>query len=152
MLTRVFEQLCQVSGAPPVSPGQPLPSAPGAYLLLLRLKRELRPPIRRFGGLCFPPGLYVYAGNALGPGGIGARVKRHFRTDKRVHWHIDYLTTAGAVMAAFPCTAGRECELIEALLNRAGFAVAAKGFGSSDCRSCESHLLRVVGECPSQAD
>lgn len=145
MLTHVFEELCRVSGAPPVSPGEPVPSAPGAYLLLLRLERELRPPIRRPGGLCLAPGLLVYAGNAYGPGGIAARVKRHFRADKPVHWHIDHLTAAGAVMAAFPCTAGRECDLLEALRARDGFEVTAKGFGSSDCRSCESHLIRVVG-------
>ena len=146
MWKQLTEVLKAVSGSAPVMRSllADVPAAPGAYLLLLHLERPLRPPIRRLAGLCLEPGSYVYGGNAYGPGGIAARVKRHARTDKRVHWHIDHLTGAARDLAAFPCPGGQECALLEDLIMRGGFAVAAKGFGSTDCNACESHLLQPV--------
>ena len=47
--------------------------------------------IGALGVFDFPPGWYVYIGSAFGPGGITARVTRHARAAKRLHWHIDYL-------------------------------------------------------------
>ncbi len=38
-------------------------------------------------------GYYIYVGSAFGPGGVNARVSRHFRNTKKLHWHIDYLRT-----------------------------------------------------------
>ena len=146
MSEQLSEALKAVSGSSAVARSVPeaLPAAPGAYLLLLRLDRTVRPPIRSLDGQCFAPGSYIYAGNAYGPGGIAARVKRHFRPDKRAHWHIDHLTGAARALAAFPSPGGLECALLEALLIRGGFTVTAAGFGSTDCRSCKSHLLQFV--------
>ncbi|MCY4547764.1 MAG: hypothetical protein OXC28_05300 [Defluviicoccus sp.] len=50
----------------------PLPDAPGAYALILRLARETRLDIRTLGRPVLPAGLYLYAGSARGPGGIRA--------------------------------------------------------------------------------
>ncbi len=143
---QLSEVLRSVSGSSPVAPSAPeaLPATPGAYLLLIRLDRVLCPPVRRLAGLRLEPGSYVYAGSAYGPGGIAARVKRHFRPDKPAHWHIDHLTGAASSLVGFSCPDGLECALLDDLLARGGFAVTAKGFGNSDCKSCESHLLQVV--------
>ena len=115
----------------------------GAYLLLLWLER----PVRLAGSnpARLQPGWYVYAGSAKGSGGIGARLRRHFAREKRLHWHIDRLTVDAASIAALAVAGGDECELVACLLGDPAFTAAAKGFGNTDCRVCESHLLRFDG-------
>ncbi len=123
---------------PRAEPGR-LPRSTGAYLLLLRVSRTTV-AIRRKTPETFSPGWYIYAGNAYGPGGIAARVARHFRRGKRRHWHIDSLTDK-ADLWALAVPGGAECDLIARLKASPDFSVPARGFGSSDCRICESHLL-----------
>lgn len=128
--------LRSVVGAPTDVPG-----VPGAYLLLIGLAQATPLPIRRFAGINLPPGWYVYAGNAHGAGGMRARVARHLRRDKGAHWHVDHLTRA-ASLAAIGFTDFDECRLVDALHAAPAFDVPVPGFGSSDCRRCESHLHR----------
>lgn len=117
-----------------------LPATSGAYLLLARLTEPLPLRIPALGAAVLPAGCYVYAGSARGPGGIWARVGRHLRQGKRLHWHIDRLTGT-ATCWAFAVPGGRECDLVQALLARPDYEVALAGFGSSDCNHCVSHLL-----------
>jgi Uri superfamily endonuclease len=83
---------------------------------------------------------------------IRSRVKRHFRFDKKAHWHIDWLTVRAVEMLALAVADGHECELVEKLLKSPKFKVAAAGFGSTDCRLCESHLLTIPRPAPRQAE
>ena len=122
-----------------------LPSAPGAYLLLARLAMPLSLRIRTLPPVVLAAGRYVYAGNARGPGGIRARVGRHLRRGKRFHWHIDHLTEAAAGLQAIAVPGGDECALLGALLAAGDCEVAVAGFGSTDCRACRGHLLRLHG-------
>jgi Uri superfamily endonuclease len=117
-----------------------LPAAPGAYLLLIALAEPLELEIRSLGHATLAPGRYLYAGSARGPGGIRARVSRHFRKEKARHWHVDHLTAVAAELTAFPVPDGSECALVEAVLAD-GWRTALPGFGSSDCRRCAGHLL-----------
>ncbi|WP_349627603.1 GIY-YIG nuclease family protein [Rhodopseudomonas sp. BR0G17] len=97
--------------------------------------------VRLGGGLSarLRPGRYLYCGSAYGPGGLQARLARHFRKDKSIRWHVDQLTTAGEVKGAWAVALGNECELVE----RLGFLpVPIDGFGATDCTHCRSHLLR----------
>ena len=64
---------------------------PGTYALILQCDLNDRVQIGRLGEIELRPGYYIYVGSAFGPGGVKARVERHWRTDKRKHWHIDYL-------------------------------------------------------------
>ena len=123
-----------------------LPGGPGAYLLLLALGRPLALAIRGLPPAILPPGWYIYAGSARGPGGIRARLARHLRSGKRAHWHIDHLSEAAVARRGFPAPAAGECTLLRALLARPGFRAPVPGFGSSDCRGCASHLLAVAQE------
>ena len=118
----------------------PMPDAPGAYALILRLARETRLDIASLGRPVLPAGLYLYAGSAWGPGGIRARVSRHLRKDKARVWHIDHLAETATVedVVAFP--GGRECAIVAAAT---GASVPIARFGASDCRRCEAHLLAV---------
>ena len=118
-----------------------LPIGPGSYLLLIGLDRPVVLNIPRFAGVTLSSGWYVYAGSANGPGGMRARVARHLRRDKPAHWHVDHLTCSASVAAmCFP--GADECSLMNSLYLASVFAVPVPGFGSSDCRRCESHLVR----------
>lgn len=116
----------------------------GAYLLALNLSSVCEAPRALGGAPTLEAGWYLYAGSAWGGGGITARVGRHFRKDKKRHWHIDHLTHAAADISALAVPDGRECELVARLLGTSRFETAMPGFGSSDCARCESHLLRFV--------
>jgi histidyl-tRNA synthetase len=102
--------------------------------------------IRGLPAATLPAGWYIYAGSARGPGGIRARLGRHLGPGKGAHWHIDTLTQAAVARRGFPIPGGEECALVRALLARPGTRIPVPGFGSSDCRSCASHLLAVAQE------
>lgn len=133
-LSHLFAEACRP---------EDLSSEKGAYLLAIRLDRPLEGELRG-SPFVLPAGQYLYAGNARGPGGIAARLSRHLRRDKKIHWHIDRLTLGAHDMTALAFPGGSECALM-ARLSRSGageFPVA--GFGCSDCRTCPAHLLRVL--------
>lgn len=115
-----------------------LPPVPGAYVLLIALDRDLTVRLPGKPETVLAPGRYLYCGSARGPGGLRARVGRHFRRAKTERWHIDRLTGAGRMLGAWTVPGGHECALVAAL---SGLPVPLPGFGSSDCRHCASHLL-----------
>jgi Uri superfamily endonuclease len=124
-----------------------IPAGPGAYILQVSLGRPLRVETARVGGT-LTAGTYAYAGSARGPGGLRARIAHHLRAGKPVHWHADRLTAAGRVTGiAFTRTA-RECDLARRLAALPGATIPLAGFGSSDCRQCEAHLVRLPDALP----
>ncbi len=116
----------------------------GAYVLLIDTAAPVSVRSPRHDTLTLAAGIYLYVGSANGPGGIKARLKRHFRSTKKIHWHIDQLTTRAAHIEALAVTGGNECALGRLLTASNRFQIALTGFGSSDCRSCDSHLLVPV--------
>lgn len=112
------------------------PAALGSYALWLRLEGPLEVQAGKRKGL-LPAGDYLYCGSARGSGGLRARLARHMRKNKRVHWHIDQLTAAASLLGAFVEEQGDECALNAAL---ADLPIPIAGFGSSDCRRCAAHL------------
>jgi len=118
---------------------------PGTYLLLIRLDEAVLLEVGRLGRVAFPAGWYVYIGSALG--GIGARLRRHARPAKRLHWHVDVVRAAGVLTAiAFrPGPDRRECETAAIVAGLPGGTQPAPRFGSSDCR-CRSHLVHFAVE------
>lgn len=120
-----------------------LPSGPGAYALYFRIDDRITLPIARLNDPLLEPGTYVYAGSAFGPGGIRARVGRHLRADKKPHWHIDHLSARVACVEVRTYPGGRECDLVAMLISD-GAVVPVAGFGSSDCRDCAAHLVRLA--------
>lgn len=118
-------------------------NAKGAYALILSLPRPVR-FLRKKEQHLLPSGLYLYAGSAWGPGGIRARLKRHFQRQKKLHWHVDQLTTAAETIQALAMDGARECEIIDRLHRLPNFTHPLAKFGSSDCPTCPSHLLRYA--------
>lgn len=80
-------------------------------------------------------------------GGLRARVNRHFKTDKKTFWHIDYLLKkAKIVEVLIKPRAYNECLLVDRLRRLLkNTSVPLPGFGSSDCR-CQSHLVHLNRE------
>ncbi len=124
--------------------GADLPAAPGTYLLLLDLDALARLAVGRLGTFDFPTGRYAYAGSARGPGGLRARVARHLRAEKRLHWHVDYLAARAPVVGVWYVESGErlECAWAARLSALPGADIPVEGFGSSDC-GCRAHLIRL---------
>ncbi len=123
----------------------------GVYSLVLYVPEDVSLLVGALGVMEFPGGLYVYTGSALGAGGLAARISRHLRSEKKVFWHIDYLTSNRRIdVLAFvkaETQSGRECEANRTICSELG-ATPFSGFGSSDCRSsCQGHLLSL-GDMP----
>ena len=116
-------------------------SEPGTYILILRSQTTVCVEVGRWGQLQTVPGCYVYVGSALGPGGLLARVSRHCRSDKKMHWHIDYLRRHTRLLFVWYSHSRSRLEHEWAGLI-SGFAkvTPVAGFGCSDC-ACKSHLF-----------
>ncbi|MEA3376238.1 MAG: GIY-YIG nuclease family protein [Chloroflexota bacterium] len=119
-----------------------IPEKPGTYVLLLRLPHPATVDVGQLGRFQFSAGWYAYAGSALGPGGLAARVGRHRRGSKSLHWHIDYVRAHADAVAVWYTVGWRrqECVWAEALCEIPDASIPAYGLGASDCR-CPTHLV-----------
>jgi Uri superfamily endonuclease len=114
---------------------------PGTYALILRSPSSADIQIGRWGRLNIAPGYYIYVGSALGPGGVRARVSRHFRKTKSRHWHIDYLRDQVAPVCAWYSYESINLEHRWAqVFSDMPDTTSVEGFGCSDCR-CYAHLF-----------
>lgn len=114
----------------------------GSYALGLALDSEELLTVGRLGEFLFPRGYYVYAGSALGPGGLAGRLKRHRQPEKQLHWHVDYLRARARLVESWTAVSEQrlECAWARVLLAMPGAQIIAPRFGASDCR-CPSHLI-----------
>ena len=114
----------------------------GTYILIVRIAKGEEINVGRLGAFFFRRGYYLYVGSAFGPGGVNARIRRHLRSGKKQHWHIDYLTSKGtAVDVWFACHEEKhECVWAEIFEGVPSLEHPVPGFGASDC-SCGSHLF-----------
>ncbi len=106
----------------------------GSYAMIIQLKEDIAVNIRR-KSVELKKGYYLYVGSALN--GIVARLRRHFKRGKKIHWHVDNLTEKGEVLEAYYVVREDrlECEIARRIrLER------ISGFGDSDCR-CGGHLF-----------
>lgn len=92
--------------------------------------------VGRFGSLLLQSGYYVYTGSARK--NLVSRVARHLSSEKKMHWHIDYLLAhpeVAIVDARF--YKSPECEVN----GKTAGEFPLPGFGASDCLAgCTSHL------------
>lgn len=112
----------------------------GTYALIMSCRKTVRPTVGKLGSVKLRPGFYIYVGSAFGPGGIRARVSRHYRRRKKLHWHIDYIRRHTALIEAWHATStiNREHDWASALATQ--FESGHHRFGASDCK-CASHLF-----------
>ena len=112
----------------------------GIYTLILRLSEQKDIRIGALGIISFQPGYYIYAGSALGSGGL-SRVSRHIRfyreRYRKAKWHIDYLMEE-AVLEKTVCAETKD--RLECVLAAGIGGTYVEKFGCSDC-DCASHLF-----------
>jgi Uri superfamily endonuclease len=122
---------------------------PGVYQLHLLVPKPARLRIGKLGTFLFPAGPYIYTGSALS--GLGRRLARHQRQEKRLHWHIDYLLRHARIerITVEPTQDRRECALNRESMEQPGAQVIVRGFGSSDCR-CPAHLVYLGAGTPAR--
>lgn len=108
----------------------------GCYCLIINLDNSSKIKIGKLGKIDFEKGCYVYVGSAMNY--LESRIKRHLNSEKKLHWHIDYLLKKAEVTDVIYNVSNRkvECELSEHISSNAN---GVTGFGCSDC-DCESHL------------
>jgi Uri superfamily endonuclease len=116
-------------------------AAGGTYALVFACHETAAVEVGRFGTVRLLSGFYTYVGSAFGPGGVKARVERHWRDEKRRHWHIDYLTRMLVPQCAWFSYGPTRVEhsWAEAFAAMSDF-VPIPRVGASDCR-CASHLF-----------
>ena len=109
----------------------------GSYILLIKLSEEQTIDTVKLKAIHFLPGYYAYVGSGMG--GLEARLKRHTRREKKLHWHIDYLLEKAQIDDIIVCESRErtECRIARAMVSQFSYI---PGFGASDCR-CRSHLF-----------
>ena len=112
----------------------------GIYHLLIQLLQPQEITIGKLGLYRFPAGYYVYTGSALN--GLEARIARHRRKEKRLHWHIDYLLQHAKIIdVVCQITTERlECEYNHQIMHLPQAQIIVPSFGASDCQ-CATHLV-----------
>jgi len=109
----------------------------GIYVILSELKGQHDIHVGKKNRYIFKKGFYGYVGSALVS--LENRLARHIRSEKKLHWHIDYLLQKATVRAVIyaETTKKKECVIALALDHR---LPSIEGFGCSDCH-CDSHLF-----------
>ncbi len=105
-----------------------------SYILIVRVRKDFVTTVGSLGEVNFKKGYYMYVGSART--GI-SRICRHFRKEKKLRWHIDYLTTSRFAEPVCAYLFDREECYLSKMLSEEYAGV--KGFGCSDCR-CHTHL------------
>ena len=111
----------------------------GTYALVIALEATHTLRAGKLDAFNFAPGYYVYVGSAMS--GLSGRLKRHLRSEKQLHWHIDYLLQHATIVQLWYsfCQHKLECTWNTIIMNLPGAAYPIPEFGASDCR-CISHL------------
>ncbi len=110
----------------------------GIYKLVIDLSKDKEIKIGKLGTFIFPKGFYIYTGSAQN--GLENRINRHLSSNKKFHWHIDYLLSYAKVIKVFRYVGSKdECKLNSVTERSTGAIKIAKKFGSSDC-NCTTHL------------
>ncbi|OGO04063.1 MAG: hypothetical protein A2Y73_08645 [Chloroflexi bacterium RBG_13_56_8] len=112
----------------------------GTYILVIRLEEERDIAVGSLGSMAFRAGYYLYVGSALA--GLGARLARHLRKEKTLHWHIDYLLEYGEIEETWYSlgTQHLECDWAHAIEDLPSVSASHNRFGASDC-ACPTHLF-----------
>ncbi|MBE0525347.1 MAG: GIY-YIG nuclease family protein [Candidatus Thorarchaeota archaeon] len=119
----------------------------GVYILIIDLKQTLSFQLKSLGNLSFEKGTWIYVGSAMGIGSTSLenRIRRHFRSEKTIHWHIDHLLNSDSKIrcSIWSESSGPvECDIAKSIEQLDNVYPGPKGFGASDCKKkCFTHLF-----------
>lgn len=111
----------------------------GSYVLILENETEFSSNIGSLGKRRFRKGFYIYVGSALS--GLEARIQRHQRRGKKIHWHLDYIVPYKMKICKIHRI--RRADRIESSLAKRMEAICdgfVHGFGAADSAN-HSHLF-----------
>jgi Uri superfamily endonuclease len=113
------------------------------YILILENEKNVTKKIGKLGIYELKKGYYFYVGSAKK--NYLSRINRHLKNEKKLKWHIDYLTVEfkKKVCLVFKNVEFSECELAQALKKEFSLEEPIKKFGSSDCL-CYTHLFYLT--------
>jgi len=126
----------------------------GAYVLIIQVEQPVSFQIKSLGDISFDSGLWVYVGSAMGDGSTNLenRLRRHFRKEKTIYWHIDYLLDRNTEIIEAIWTTSLEhieCDLVQSIAAHNDFIPGPRAFGASDCRrGCITHTYLYKGDKP----
>ena len=101
------------------------------YCLITFFSGDKNIKIGKLGKINFKKGYYIYVGS-----GNLARIERHYKTKKKIKWHIDYLLKKSRIIG-FALSKKKECDVASKLSKK---FIPIEKFGCSDC-TCKSHLF-----------
>ncbi|MBA7640864.1 hypothetical protein ES703_48535 [subsurface metagenome] len=105
-----------------------------AYILFIKIKRNIRARIGVLGIKVFPAGYYIYIGS--GRKNLMERIKRHIKMKKKKFWHIDYLLTKRDVsIIDVYLTEKTESNIVNRIQTLKGARPYPVRFGSSDTKN-----------------
>lgn len=101
-------------------------------------------PIKKFADKKFSKGYYYYVGSAQK--NLRQRLLRHCRDEKKVHWHIDHITSIKTnkinnILFSQGADKELECELANHFEKNLKLDSSIKGFGNSDSNCSSTHLF-----------
>ncbi len=116
----------------------------GIYILEIRLVQNIKVVLVKNKEFDLQQGYYYYVGSAQK--NLQSRVNRHRKKNKKIHWHIDHITSNyfADVLRVYTFENAKkefECELRELIEKKFNLTHPIKNFGNSDCNKCFSHLL-----------
>lgn len=116
----------------------------GIYLLEFYADSNFNILRKKFLKHSFKGGYYYYVGSAQK--GFSKRVLRHLRKDKKLHWHIDYITTIKSgcierISIIENAAKSVEAELAYVLTSIFKLDDSILGFGNSDTKKTKTHLF-----------
>jgi len=116
----------------------------GIYILEIFAKKDFTILAKKFIDKTFPKGYYYYIGSAQR--NLDSRLSRHKKANKKIHWHIDHLTTLysniitnifvfdGVIKEGETYIASNFQTLFNA-------DIIVSGFGNSDTPNTKTHLF-----------
>ena len=113
----------------------------GTYIVKIKVKKPMEIVVGALGKVKFDSGLYAYIGSAMNS--ISKRIKHHAKKSKKLHWHLDYLTSMPEVevIGAYVFY-GKKIEEEKSLKFSKKYKFVKK-FGASDMKQVNSNLYIV---------
>jgi Uri superfamily endonuclease len=121
----------------------------GTYTIIVRCKHASYSTFGKLGRARLQRGYYLYTGSALGRGAVSLerRIERHMRRQKRLRWHVDYLTSrpdCNVTGVVYVISDSRlECKVNSSLSKELNVSPVLLKIGATDCK-CNGHLLGPV--------
>ncbi len=123
----------------------------GIYILEMFASNDFTIKAKKFENEIIPKGYHYYIGSAQK--NLLQRIARHFRKKKKVHWHIDHLTSSKNVKiknvyVIYDAPKNLEEKIATDFPSTFNGNILLKGFGNSDTKGTITHLFYKSRKIP----